>query len=298
MRERAEQILRIACLILAAVVVYQLAGIARRINPFHGVSVPALPALAAATNSPPGGGRGTNQVVSKTAAVKGTNQISAATNAAPPAAVAGTNSASPPMPVAAETNSAAQHELAKTETNAVPHLETKANETNSAPSTTAVENGTNLLAAATAAGTNGTSVSSLTNSAKPGVRSNSPPQMAGMNLNPQSPPGKSGNDLPPAVQAQISRITDSEILGPVIHPLPMGLTGIAGDVAFLRTATGQTGLVKEGDSIGDIKLLRIGINRVLIEQDGQKKELTIFSGYGGENLLPKQNETSNETNTP
>ena len=60
MRERAEQILRIACLVLAAVVVYQLAGIARRLNPFHGVSVPALPALAAATNSPPGGGRGTN----------------------------------------------------------------------------------------------------------------------------------------------------------------------------------------------------------------------------------------------
>jgi hypothetical protein len=69
-------------------------------------------------------------------------------------------------------------------------------------------------------------------------------------------------------------------------------------VAFLRTANGQTGLVKEGDSLGDLKLLRIGINRVLVEQDGQKKELMIFSGYGGESLLPKQNETSNETNTP
>jgi hypothetical protein len=71
MRERAEQILRIACLILAALVLYQLAGIALRINPFHGVSVPALPALAAATNSPPGGGRGTNLVVSRPVAVKG-----------------------------------------------------------------------------------------------------------------------------------------------------------------------------------------------------------------------------------
>jgi hypothetical protein len=290
MRERAEQILRIACLILAAFVVYELAGIALRLNPFHGVSVPALPALAAATNSPPGGGRGTNLVVSKTAAVKGTNQISAATNAAPQAAVAGTNSASPPVPVAAETNSAAHHELAKTETNLVPHLETKVNETNSAPSTTAVENGTNLLAAASSAGTNGTSVSSRTNSVKPGARSNSPPQMAGMNLNSPLPPRKPGSDLPPAVQAQISRITDSEILGPVVHPLPMGLTGIAGDVAFLRTATGQTGLVKEGDSLGDLKLLRIGINRVLVEEDGQKKELMIFSGYGGDSLL--------STNTP
>ena len=36
------------------------------------------------------------------------------------------------------------------------------------------------------------------------------------------------------------------------------------------------------------KLLRIGINRVLIEQDGQQKELTIFSGYGSESLLSKQ----------
>jgi hypothetical protein len=172
----------------------------------------------------------------------------------------------------------------------VPHLETKVNETNSAPSTTAVENGTNLLAAASAAGTNGTSVSSRTNSAKPGANSNSPPQMAEMSLNPRSPPGKPGNDLPPSVQAQISRITDSEILGPVVHPLPMGLLGIAGDVAFLRTATGQTGLVKEGDSLGDLKLLRIGINRVLVEEDGQKKELMIFSGYGGDSLL--------STNTP
>jgi hypothetical protein len=201
------------------------------------------------------------------------------------------------VPVAAETNSAAHNELAKTETNAVPHLEPKVNETNSAPTTT-VENGTNLLAAASAAGTNGTSVSSRTNSAKPSARSNSPPQMAGMSLNPRSPPGKPGNDLPPAVQTQISRITDSEILGPVVHPLPMGLLGIAGDVAFLRTATGQTGLVKEGDSLGDLKLLRIGINRVLVEQDGQKKELMIFSGYGGESLLPQQKETSDETNTP
>ena len=42
--------------------------------------------------------------------------------------------------------------------------------------------------------------------------------------------------------------------------------------------------------LADLKLLRIGINRVLIEQDGQKKELMIFDGYGGDSLLP--------TNTP
>jgi len=82
----------------------------------------------------------------------------------------------------------------------------------------------------------------------------------------------------------------------VMHPLPMALLGIAGDVVFLRTPSGQTGLVKEGDSLGELKLLKIGINRVLIEQDGQKKELMIFSGYGGESLLSKKTGTPNENN--
>jgi hypothetical protein len=55
-------------------------------------------------------------------------------------------------------------------------------------------------------------------------------------------------------------------------------------------------LVKEGDSLDDIKLLRIGINRVLIDQGGQKKELMIFSGYGGDSLLPK--DSTNENTHP
>ena len=122
-----------------------------------------------------------------------------------------------------------------------------------------------------------------------------PPGMAGGNFNPFAPRGKPADDLPPVVQARIGRIVDSEILGPVMHPLPMALLGIAGDVAFLRADSGQTGLVKEGDSLGELKLLKIGINRVLVEKDGQKSELTIFSGYGGESLLPKQND---ETNHP
>jgi hypothetical protein len=46
-------------------------------------------------------------------------------------------------------------------------------------------------------------------------------------------------------------------------------------------------LVKEGEDLGPIKLLRIGTNRVLVEQEGQKKELMIFSGFGGEPLLPQ-----------
>ena len=77
--------------------------------------------------------------------------------------------------------------------------------------------------------------------------------------------------------------------------MPMALLGIAGKLAFLRSPSGQTGMVKEGEDLGEIKLLRIGINRVLVEQDGQPKELMIFSGLGGESLLPKPTVTSDET---
>lgn len=102
-------------------------------------------------------------------------------------------------------------------------------------------------------------------------------------------------ELPPIIQARIDRIAQSELLAPFMRPMPMALLGIAGKDAFLRTPSGQTGLVKEGDKLGEIKLLRIGINRVLVEQEGEKKELTIFSGYGSESLLPKQKEATNET---
>jgi len=102
-------------------------------------------------------------------------------------------------------------------------------------------------------------------------------------------------ELPPVVRARIDKIVDSELLGPVIRPQPMALLGIAGNVAFLRSASGETGLVKEGDSLGDLKLIRIGINRVLVEQNGQKQELTIFSGMGGESLLTTPDNNSNET---
>ena len=97
-------------------------------------------------------------------------------------------------------------------------------------------------------------------------------------------------ELPPAIQARVDRITQSEILGPVLRPLPMALFGIAGKDVLLRTATGQTGLLREGEELGGVKLLRIGTNRVLIEHERQQKELTVFSGVGGETLLPKAKE--------
>ena len=113
-------------------------------------------------------------------------------------------------------------------------------------------------------------------------------------------PGRGGMkkiDLPPEVQARVDRIIDSEIFGPIMRPMPMALIGIAGDEAFIRATNGQTGPVKVGGELGGIKLLQIGINRVLVEADGEKKELTLFDGVGGESLMPKStNEPS--TNAP
>src|SRR5262249_2836997 len=99
--------------------------------------------------------------------------------------------------------------------------------------------------------------------------------------------------LEPAIQARVDRIVQSEILGAVIttKSLPMALLGIGGKDAFLRAPDGQTGLLREGEELGGIKLLRIGTNRVLIEHENQQKELTLFSGFGSESLLPKKEKT-------
>ena len=96
----------------------------------------------------------------------------------------------------------------------------------------------------------------------------------------------------PVVQARIDKIVQSELLAPVQRPLPMALMGIAGDSALIRTPMGQMGFVKEGAELAGVKLVLIGTNRVLIEHEGQRKELTIFSGFGGESLLPKSTESS------
>jgi hypothetical protein len=109
---------------------------------------------------------------------------------------------------------------------------------------------------------------------------------------PSGPPrdGKKDSSLPPAILARIDRITQSEVLGPVMRPLPMALLGIAGKDAFIRAPNGQTGLLRAGEELGGVKLLQIGTNRVVIELEGQTKELSVFSGFGSETLLPKGKE--------
>jgi hypothetical protein len=103
-----------------------------------------------------------------------------------------------------------------------------------------------------------------------------------------------GDDLPPAIKAKFDRITQSEILGTIVRPLPLALLGIAGSEALIRTPSGQTSFLKEGEEAGGVKLIRVGTNRVLIEHERQTRELMIFSGFGSESLLPKGDKVENK----
>jgi hypothetical protein len=114
------------------------------------------------------------------------------------------------------------------------------------------------------------------------------PQTVPVSSNPH--PSRLPAEIPAAVRQQAERIRDSEIFGPVQRPLPMALLGIAGPDVFLRGPNGQTGLLREGGQLGGIKLVRVGVNRVLVEHEGELKELTIFEGLGSEALLPKEQE--------
>jgi hypothetical protein len=282
MLERSKWVLKIVCLLLAAVLLYQLVQIGIRLNPLSQVKIPELPSLPPETNNP-SGSVPVMAAMPPVPAGKGSNSPmqSIPTNASSASPATGTNVALP--------------KPADTLTNPSPSLSADTKATNAPPTLASTGPGTNLPAP-----TSGTNAVASQNpvpriaGAAPGPMPMAMP--GGFNPNQRmmmSPPQAAS--LPPAIQARVDRIVESEILGPFIRPQPAALIGIAGDFAFVRAPTGQTGLVKEGDDLGGLKLLRIGTNRVLVEEQGQKKELTIFSGYGGESLLPKQ-DTSHETN--
>ncbi|HZV36716.1 MAG TPA: hypothetical protein VFB72_19220 [Verrucomicrobiae bacterium] len=254
---------------------------APRLNPLSGVVMPQLPTLTSEkTKAPLSKTEGTNitkapaRSTTNASEIAGTNSFvakstnDAQTNLAPPA---------PPVQSAAlvKTNSiGSANTLAPTNsTNVV--MTTK-------PAVTNDSNSTKM--AASFAGANATTNIAKVNGKRNGSGTRTRMgMMMGMNG-----PAAPAPELPAEIKARLNKIYDSEILAQAMHPLPMALQGIAGDVAFLRTASGQTGLVKEGDTLGDLKLLRIGINRVLVEQNGQKKELTMFDGYGSTSLMPEE----------
>ena len=345
MRDRSEQILRIACVTLAALVVLQLVHAGFQASQLAGAKIPAVPTLDTNTNSTAGPaselktqttnlaaasakiktslatnlataqkGSGTNLVSTNSEApqrVNGTNSVatnavaqtagatnSISTNSEPAQVAGGTNSVwtnSEPVQSTSATNSVSTNGVAQIAagTNSISINSTNSEAirivrgTNSVSTNFIAQTATNKNAIA---GTNSLAAATTNSS-----RRQLPPSMSGMPGMPGMPgqPG-SAPKLSPEIQARVDKIVSSEIFAPVMHPLPMGLLGIAGDTAFLRSATGQTGLVKPGDSLGDLKLLQIGINRVLVEQDGQKKELTIFNGFGSGSLLTNQDDTTNE----
>jgi hypothetical protein len=244
MFDRFERPVKIICLAMAALLVWELGSLVFSGDPLARLKIPALPRLAGATNEPAKIAQGTN----------GTN----ATNAA-------------------------------NATNLV-------NVTNAANATNAV-NGTNVAKGTNLA--NGTNVVKGTNVVgdlqKPGGKHGPPPgmtpEMMAQMMAGGMPGGPMGGgmkkiELPPEVTARVDRIVDSEIFGPVMRPVPMALLGIAEHEAFIQATNGQIGPVKVGGELGGIKLLRIGINRVLVEQGGEKQELTVFGGAGGESLMP------------
>lgn len=294
MLKLSEPLLKVVCLLLAALLLFQLIRLVIRNNPLASLKVPELPTLQA-------DGAGTNSVAGQAAGMKGTNSVASTnsgaktTNSATGQVLrktdtnsvsgegsekAGTNAVSVQVSESKKTNSVAGQEPGKTDTNTVLSQASGAKDTNSVPTKESGKKGTNSVPEQTAgkAGTN--------SGPRPGLA------MVGPGFGPGQPPKPA--DLPPMIQARVDKITLSELLAPIMRPQPMALLGIAGQNAFLRASSGQTGMVKEGDELGGMKLLRIGINRVLIEQEGEKKELTIFSGFGSESLLPKQKESTNE----
>ncbi len=305
MREQFERWLKLACLLLAAALLFQVARIVLNRNPLAHIQIPALPTLVA--SDAPGSAKGTNAPPKQASAKASTNAVSPA---AAPTSTSATNSAPAQAAQTPVTNSPSGSTGSNVVARAEAHVGAGGSLSNS-PDTGIAESPaqagkTNFQALAESGKSNSTSVARTgpvktgTNSAAGAAGSAKPPavggrpEMAGGPRGPGMPPGMPGKapEVPPEIWARVDRVTDSEILGQVMHPLPMALLGIAGEVAFLRTPSGQTGLVKPGDDLGGVKLLRIGINRILVEEAGQKKELMIFNGLGGESLLPKEQKSS------
>jgi len=322
MREHAEKILKMVCWVLVALLLFQLARALVRNHPFARVTIPAVPTLTPATNAAPAAGPNGLMPV-PVAASPGTNHSPLGTNQpglhlgsnAP-----GTNLASGRIGASPTTNLSGLTNLPVLTNTLLPTnglMLTNAPVQTNLPGPAKVLAQTNVLVTTNLPGqTNlpalmngpGPAKSLMpTNAVRPGTNGAAAPlgqaparsgAVRGLAMGPSGPGmGMSQPlpELPPEVRARIDKIVDSELLAPVIHPQPMALLGIAGEVAFLRTGDGQTGMVKAGDTLGDLKLLRIGINRVLIEQNGKPQELTIFSGMGGVSLLTTPDNNSNET---
>lgn len=273
MQKYSSLALKLVCLVAGLAVLLQIAHWFARRDALASFSIPPVPTITNALNTP------TPPPESKTAATSAVSLPAPGTNAT--AATNGTPQLKN-MPATAVTAAAPTGSGNSRPMKSSPRL-ANALGTNNAPANVAARTVLTNQLAASPAGTNTAS-----------TNAGAPPSAAQVSMALPRPGGRPPRmgpgsvppaELPPTVKTRVDRIVDSEILGPVMRPMSMALLGIAGPDVFLRAPNGQTGLIKEGDSIGGVKLLKVGINRVLVEEDGKPKELMIFAGFGGETLM-------------
>ncbi len=317
MLDRSERLLKIGCLGLAAMLIWQISQALITANPLANLTIPAVPTLPDATNAatanarPPAGLRGTNSPARGLAAAGATN------GATPPASVkGGSNSIATIELENGNTNGPARRGASRRMSNSVPDQTAALLGTNAQPAQAMAGLGTNAFVTRIATnqvfngdpesdgGRGGDALAAGARGARrdgvAGSRGMDAAMMATLGGRRGGPGGLGGAalpDLPPTARARVERIYLSQLLGPITPPVPASLLGIAGDSAILRGTNGQTGWVKEGDLLGGIKLLKIGVNRVLIDEGGQKKELTIFPASAAKASCPNQQIIPNETIT-
>jgi hypothetical protein len=266
MFERSVPIIRMICIGLAALIIVQVTRLAAQKDPLRDVKIPVLAsALSVSSNS-----------------LTSTNSLSGSNSLASSNSLSRSNSLTSSNVVASSNRPAISNSLASSNVLTGSNTLTKSATSTNEPGTNSLAQGSGKIAATNSPPGRGSTA---------GRASTTPrPIPGGMRGGPGGP-GAAMPALPPAIQTRVDKITQSEILGPVVRPQPMALQAIGGRDALLRSPMGQTGWLREGEELGGVKLLRIGTNRVLIEHEGQKKELMIFSGFGSETLLPKGNQS-------
>lgn len=121
---------------------------------------------------------------------------------------------------------------------------------------------------------------------------------------PSAPPGTAekapgGDAAAVALPERHGVIETSGIFG--LQPkkeIPIALLGIVGKYAIIQGPDGKRDLVSEGGRLGNVTLLQIGTNRVVIEHQGKQQELTLFSGLGGAPLLPAPKDAQGKDKGP
>ena len=100
----------------------------------------------------------------------------------------------------------------------------------------------------------------------------------------------------PTLRPVVAKVAESSLFGVAPPPPPPSpnqppkakapkLQGIAADFAILEIPGRGVHMIRLGDEEEGVKVLKLALNRVLIEVDGVKHELTIYSGFGSDPLL-------------